>query len=112
MLPSHRKKKDSEKGRKHVNRKAYIGSFCAMWNIRRAGMPLYIEDTAYSVLRRILGRIPDKSLKSFPLCYSKSPLQLCLEISIFSNSRNLFQFLQCVFVHCKGERRKTTHPSL
>jgi hypothetical protein len=36
---------------------------------------------------RILGRNPDKSLKSFPPCYSQSPLQLCLEISISSNSR-------------------------
>ncbi len=55
---------------------------------------------------RIFGRNPDKSLKSFPPYYSKSPLQLCLEISISSNSRNLLQFLQCVTVHCEGERRK------
>jgi hypothetical protein len=59
-------------------------------------MPLYyIDDTANTVLRRILGRNPDKSLKSFPPCYSKSPLQLFHEISISSNSRNLLQFLQC-----------------
>ncbi len=32
---------------------------------------------------RILGQNPDKSLKSFPPCYSQSPLQLCLDISIF-----------------------------
>jgi hypothetical protein len=38
---------------------------------------------------RILGRNPDKSLKSFPPCYSQSPLQLCLENSISSNSHNL-----------------------
>ncbi len=56
---------------------------------------------------RILRRNPEKNLKSFPPCYSKSPLQLCLEISISSNSRNLLQFLQCATVHCKGERRKT-----
>jgi len=55
---------------------------------------------------RILGRNPDKSLKSFPPCYSESPLQLCLEISTSSNSRNLLQFLQCVTVHYKGERKK------
>ncbi len=47
---------------------------------------------------RILGRNPDKSLKSFPSCCSQSPLQLCLEISISSNARNLLQFL--VFFHC------------
>jgi hypothetical protein len=29
---------------------------------------------------RILGRNPDKSLQSFPPCYSQSPLQLCFEI--------------------------------
>ncbi len=56
---------------------------------------------------RILGRKPDKDLESFPPCYSKSPLQLSLEMSISSNSRNLLQFRQCVTVHCKGERRKT-----
>jgi hypothetical protein len=39
-----------------------------------------------------------KSLNSFPPCYSQSPLQLCLEISISSNSRNLLQFLQ--FSYC------------
>ncbi len=43
---------------------------------------------------RILGQKPDKSLKSFPSCYSQQLLQLCLEISIASNSRNLLQFLQ------------------
>jgi hypothetical protein len=42
---------------------------------------------------RFLGRNPDKSLKSFPPCYSQSPLQLCLEIYISSYSRNLLQFL-------------------
>ncbi len=63
---------------------------------------------------RIPGRNPDKSLQSFPPCYSKSSLQLWLEISISSNSRNFLQFLQCVTVHCR-ERRKTwqkTHPLL
>ncbi len=53
---------------------------------------------------RILGWNPDKSLESFPPCYSQSPIQVCLEISISSNSHNL---LQCVIVHCKGERKKT-----
>ncbi len=41
---------------------------------------------------RILGRNPDNSLKSFPPCYSQSPLQLCLEISIFSDYVNPFTF--------------------
>jgi hypothetical protein len=35
-----------------------------------------------------------KKLKSFPPCYSKSQIQLCLGIYISSNSRNLLQFLQ------------------
>jgi hypothetical protein len=34
-------------------------------------------------------RNTDKILKSFPPCYSQSPLQLCLDISISSNSHNL-----------------------
>ncbi len=65
---------------------------------------------------RILGRNPDKSIKSFPPCYSLSPLQLCPEISVSLNSRNLLQFLQ--FSHCTLYRRKaenlikTTPPSL
>ncbi len=46
----------------------------------------------------ILGRNPDKSLKSFPPCYSQSPIQLCFEISISSNSRNVLQFLE--FSYC------------
>ncbi len=35
---------------------------------------------------RILGRNPDKILKSFPSYYSQSPKQFCLEISISSNT--------------------------
>ncbi len=58
---------------------------------------------SYTAEAEILVKNPDKSLKSFP----ESPLQLCTEISISSNSRNLLQFLECVTVHCKGERRKT-----
>ncbi len=54
---------------------------------------------------KILGRNPDKSLKSFPPWYSQSPaIQLYLAISISSNSRNLLQFLQ--FSNCTLERRK------
>jgi hypothetical protein len=44
------------------------------------------------------GRNPDKSLKSFPPCYSLSLLQFCLEISISSNSLNLLQFV--LFSYC------------
>ncbi len=47
----------------------------------------------YASRGRILGRNSDKSLKSFPPCYSESSLQLYLE-TFFSNSRNLFHFLQ------------------
>ncbi len=38
---------------------------------------------------RILGRNPDKSLESFPPCYSQSPLQLCLEIYFFKHTQPL-----------------------
>jgi hypothetical protein len=61
---------------------------------------------------RILGRNSDKSLESFPPCYSKSPRHLCTEISISSNSRNLLQFLHFVTVHCKGERRRNPYRKL
>ncbi len=53
---------------------------------------------------RILGHNPGKSLKSLPLYYSQSPPQLCLEISISSNSRNFLQFLQ--FSYCTLWRRE------
>ncbi len=49
---------------------------------------LYIVHKRGTPRGRILGRIWGKSLKSFPPCYSQSPLQLCLE-SISSNWRNL-----------------------
>ncbi len=40
------------------------------------------------------GRNPDKSFKSFPPCYSESPLQLCPEIYIFQAHATSFIFLQ------------------
>jgi hypothetical protein len=43
---------------------------------------------------RILGRNPDKSLRSFLPCYSQSPPQLCFEMYSSSNPHNLLQFLQ------------------
>jgi hypothetical protein len=52
----------------------------------------------YEYRCRIIGRNPDKSVKSFSPCYSQSPLQLCLEISISSNSHYLLRFLQ--FSYC------------
>ncbi len=60
---------------------------------------------------RILGQNPDKSLKSFPPCYSQSPLQLCLEISISSNSHNLLQLLKLSSVTvCRKEERRKPEP--
>jgi hypothetical protein len=53
-----------------------------------------------------LNVVPEFSLKIFPPCYSQSPLKLCLEISVSSNSRNLLQFLQFSYLHCNGQRRK------
>ncbi len=41
---------------------------------------------------------PDKRPKSFPPCYSQSSLQLWIEISISSNSRNLLKILE--FSYC------------
>jgi hypothetical protein len=54
--------------------------------------------------------LPETVHRRLPPCYSQSPLQLCLEIYISSNPRNLLRFLQfmsSVTVHCKGDRRKT-----
>ncbi len=54
-----------------------------------------------------------QKLQSFPSCFSKSPLQLCLEISISSNSRNLLQFLQFVTYTVKekgGKPDRKTQP--
>ncbi len=68
----------------------------------------------------ILERNLDDSLQSFPPFYLQSSLQLCLEISISSNSFNLLRisssshnlFRISTVQHCKGERRKTINPSL
>ncbi len=50
-----------------------------------------------------------QSLQSFPPCYSQSPLQLCLEISIYffkQTHATYYSFYSSVAVHCTGERRK------
>jgi hypothetical protein len=52
---------------------------------------------SYRYRGRILRRNLDKSLKSIPPCSSLSPIQLCLEISISSNSLDLLQFLQIIY---------------
>jgi hypothetical protein len=63
-------------------------------------MYIFVHSTVYITVvlqatgDRILERYQDKSLQSFPPCYSPLPLQLCLEISISSYSPNLLQFLQ------------------
>jgi hypothetical protein len=51
----------------------------------------YCAYRAYQFRGRIPGRNSDKSLKTFPPCYSQSPLvySFAFEISIYSNSRNL-----------------------
>ncbi len=55
---------------------------------------------------RILRQNPDKSLKSFPPCYTQTPIKLCLEVTTYSNSLNLFMFLNFSYcnVHCKKLR--------
>jgi hypothetical protein len=40
----------------------------------------------------MLGGNPDKSLKSFPPCYSKSPLQLCLEFLFLESHATSYRF--------------------
>ncbi len=72
-----------------------------------------VYDTGrFSFLRPNSWTKSDKSLTSFPPCYSQSPLQLGLKISISSNSRNLLQFLQFSYRR-KEEKLKENHtPSL
>jgi hypothetical protein len=48
----------------------------------------------YQTEAELFDEIETKSVQSFPPRYSHSPIQLCHEISISSNSRNLLQFLQ------------------
>jgi hypothetical protein len=50
----------------------------------------YMNGVQFKLSAEFLEEIQTKSCP----CYSQSPLQLCLEISISSNSRNLLQFLQ------------------
>ncbi len=94
-------------------------------NINNLTVPLKAEETAqvcsvnyiyyYSALASIiemkmfklrfmkaeaefLHEIQTKVLQSFPPSYSQPPLQLCLEIYISLNSRNLLKFLE--FRYC------------
>ncbi len=57
---------------------------------------------------RIRGQNPDKSLQSFPPCYSQTPLQLYPEISISSNSCNLLHISSnsCNLLHIFSNSRK------
>ncbi len=54
----------------------------------------YINGIAFAVWGQILRQNPDKSLK--PPCYSELPLQLFFEISISSNSHNLYSYCTLV----------------
>jgi hypothetical protein len=58
----------------------------------------------------MFGRNPDKSLKSFPPCYSQSTVQLCLEFSISSNSRNLIKFLLYTVKEKGGKPDRKPYP--
>ncbi len=75
-----------------------------LWRFSSMNCMYCTSSEAVQVLRLILGRNPDTSLKSFPPCYSQSPIQICFEIYISSNSRNLLQLLE--FSYCKREKSK------
>jgi hypothetical protein len=49
---------------------------------------------------RIIEQNPDKSLQSFPPCYSQSPLQLCLEISLYFFKLAQPLTFSTVHLHC------------
>jgi hypothetical protein len=57
--------------------------------------PLAISFFSLFTEAEFLEEIQKRSLKEFSSCYSQSPLLLCLEISISSNSRNL---TSCVYL--------------
>jgi hypothetical protein len=59
---------------------------------------------------RILGRNPNKSIKSLPPCSSQSALQLCLENSISSDSHNLLQFLLYTVKEKEGKPDRKPYP--
>ncbi len=65
------------------------------------------EILQWKILRPSFGRNPNKSLKSFPPCYSRLQL-LCIEISISSKSRNLSPFL----LRGEEENLKDNHTAL
>jgi hypothetical protein len=74
--------------------------------------PMYCECVVFPSLNvanvsggRILRRNPDESLKSFPPCYSHSTLQLSLEISISSHSRNLLTESTVQLLYTVKEKR-------
>jgi hypothetical protein len=51
-----------------------------------------------------LDEIQTEVSKRFPPCYSQPPLQLCLEISVSSNSRNLLLSTVLVTVYTVSEK--------
>ncbi len=66
---------------------------------------------------RILGRNPDKSLKSFPPCYSSHLYSFALRfLFLQTHATSCSFYCSLITVSCKGERRKTwqktTTPSL
>ncbi len=76
-----------------VNRGPHVGGLWPTVSSKSELCDLELEDRPVSRWQKgwsTRGRI----LKRKPSCYSLSPLQLCLEISIYSHSRNLLQFLQ------------------
>ncbi len=75
------------------------------------GKSRWCSFACHGCLAAIWGRI----LGQNPPCYTQPPLQLCLEISISSNSRNLLQFLllQCGYCTVKkrgGKPDRKPHP--
>jgi hypothetical protein len=78
---------------------------CTCFKMKVLKLFLLLSDLFSTVSRgQILGRNPDKSHKSFLPCYSQSPLQLCLEISISSHSHNLLRISTVQFLRTVKEK--------
>ncbi len=93
---------------------------CGIWGVTAANIRLPVQQCVcilpgmanIHIYRKETGQRPNSWTKSrqkpaISPCYSQSPLQLCLETSVSSNTRKLLQFLQFSSVHWKGESRKT-----
>jgi hypothetical protein len=69
-------------------------------------MPLYIDDTANTVMRRILGRNPDKSLKSFLLAIQNHHYSFSLRFTFLQTNATSYSFYSVLLYTAKEKGGK------